>query len=88
MNRSWRRFFAWGHNRGHNKKPQEGGGEEASPDNVINLMDALRQSLASDETAKPAKPPQAAKSPAKKRPRRSARRAKGSPGDGATIIDL
>jgi DNA end-binding protein Ku len=37
------------------------------PSNVINLMDALRQSLASDETAKPAKAPQTAKtSPAKK----------------------
>ena len=34
---------------------------------VINLMDALRQSLASDETAKPAKAPQTAKTPPAKK---------------------
>ena len=41
--------------------------KKPAPGNVINLMDALRQSLASDETAKPAKLPQAAKSPPAKK---------------------
>jgi DNA end-binding protein Ku len=37
------------------------------PSNVINLMDALRQSLASDKTAKPAKAPRTAKTPPAKK---------------------
>ena len=41
--------------------------KKPAPDNVINLMDALRQSLASDETAKPAKAPQTAKTPPAKK---------------------
>jgi len=38
-----------------------------APGNVVNLMDALRQSLASDKTAKPAKAPQTAKTPSAKK---------------------
>jgi non-homologous end joining protein Ku len=34
---------------------------------VINLMDALRQSLANDKAAKPAKAPQIAKTPSAKK---------------------
>ena len=41
--------------------------KKPAPGNVINLMDALRQSLASDETAKPAKAPQTAKTPPAKK---------------------
>ena len=41
--------------------------KKLAPSNVINLMDALRQSLASDETAKPAKAPQTAKTPPAKK---------------------
>jgi DNA end-binding protein Ku len=37
------------------------------PSNVINLMDALRQSLASDKAAKPAKAPRTAKTPPAKK---------------------
>ena len=38
-----------------------------APGNVVNLMDALRQSLASDETAKPGKVLQTAKAPPAKK---------------------
>jgi len=41
--------------------------KKPAPGNVINLMDAPRQSLASDETAKPAKAPQTAKTPPAKK---------------------
>jgi non-homologous end joining protein Ku len=71
-------LFAWGHKWGHKKKPTRRR-REASPGNVINLMDALRQSLASDETAKPAKLPQAAKSPPAKKA--AAKKRKASQGE-------
>ena len=38
-----------------------------APGNVVNLMDALRQSLASDKTAAPAKAQQTAKTPPAKK---------------------
>jgi DNA end-binding protein Ku len=41
--------------------------KKSAPSNVVNLMDALRQSLASDTTAKPAKAPQTAKTPPAKK---------------------
>jgi DNA end-binding protein Ku len=41
--------------------------KKPAPSNVVNLMDALRQSLASDTTAKPAKAPQTAKTPPAKK---------------------
>jgi len=41
--------------------------KKPAPGNVINLMDALRRSLASDETARPAKAPQTAKTPPAKK---------------------
>jgi len=41
--------------------------KKPAPSNVVNLMEALRQSLASDETAKPAKAPQTAKTPPAKK---------------------
>ena len=41
--------------------------KKPAPGNVINLMDALRQSLASDETAKPGKALQTAKAPPAKK---------------------
>jgi len=41
--------------------------KKPSPNKVINLMDALRQSLANDKAAKPAKAPQIAKTPSAKK---------------------
>src|SRR5206468_1370190 len=49
--------------------------KKSAPGNVVNLMDALRQSLASDKIAKPAKAPQTAKTPPAKKAAAKTRKA-------------